>query len=200
MKSTLVFALALAVVAATEAKVVPAANTVSSTANSQESVANQLSELINQAQANINDFAKQIQEKLNLPDQETLLKNVKEQTNTFATNFEAYLKNVSAEVQSKSPELESVWNDVKGKIAKSLDVVNSGNANQQLADLEAKFKQGVQLVLAESDNTAKNLSQHSGKIQEEIAKFTKQAVDLTVEATQNLNNLLQQTAATPKKD
>ncbi|XP_076641802.1 apolipophorin-III-like protein [Halictus rubicundus] len=200
MKSILAIALALAVVVVTEGKAVPATDAVPSNADSQGSVANQLSDLILQAQANINTLAKQIQEKLNLPDQETLLKNVKEQTNDFANNFDAYLKNVTAEVQSKSPELESVWNDVKGKIAKGLDVVTSGTANQQLADLEAKFKQGVQVVLTESDNTAKNLSQHSSKIQEEIAKFTKQAVDLTVEATQNLNNLLQQAATTPKKD
>lgn len=197
MKSILAIALALAVVVATEAKAV---DTTASNTDTQPSVVNQLSDLITQAQTNINDFAKQIQEKLNLPDQETLLKNVKEQTNDFANNFDAYLKNVTAEVQSKSPELESVWNDVKGKIAKGLEVVTSGNTNQQLADLEAKFKQGVQVVLTESDNTAKNLSQHSTKIQEEIAKFTKQAVDLTVEATQNLNNLLQQAATTPKKD
>lgn len=197
MKSILAIALALAVVAATDAKAV---GTTPSTTDTQPSVVNQLSDLIIQAQTSINDLGKQIQEKLNLPDQETLVQNVKEQTNTFANNFEAYLKNVTAEVQSKSPELESVWNDVKGKIAKGLEVVTSANTNQQLADLEAKFKQGVQTVLTESDNTAKNLSQHSTKIQEEIAKFTKQAVDLTVEATQNLNNLLQQAATTPKKE
>ncbi|XP_076303550.1 apolipophorin-III-like protein [Lasioglossum baleicum] len=197
MKSILAIALALAVVVATEAKAV---DTTPSNTDTQTSVVNQLTVLITEAQANINDFAKQIQEKLNLPDQETLVKNVKEQTNDFANNFDAYLKNVTAQVQSKSPELEAVWNDVKGKIAKGLEVITSGNTNQQLADLEAKFKQGVQVVLTESDNTAKNLSQHSTKIQEEIAKFTKQAVDLTVEATQNLNNVLQQAAATPKKD
>lgn len=200
MKSTLAIALALAVVAVTEGKVARATATTPNTADTQASVGSQLSDFITQAQTNINNLAKQIQEKLNLPDQETLLKNVKDQTNDFATTFDAYLKNVTAEVQKKSPELETVWNDVKAKIAKGLEVVTSGETSQQLADLEAKFKQGVQVVLTESDNTAKNLNQHSGKIQEEIAKFTKQAVDLSIEATQNLNNLLQQAAATPKKD
>lgn len=194
MKSIVAIALALAVVVA-EARVA----TETATTNTQGSDGNQLTELINQAQDNINSITKQIQEKLNLPDQENLLKTVKEQTTGFAANFEAFLKNVTAEIQSKSPELETVWNDVKGKITKGLDDVTSGNAKQQLADLEAKFKQGVQIVLTESDNTAKTLNQHSSKIQEEIAKFTKQAVDMTVEATQNLNNLLQQTAA-PKKE
>lgn len=197
MKSIIAIALALAVVV-TEARVAPATETAST--NTQGSDGNQLTDLINQAQNNINSITKQIQEKLNLPDQDTLLKTVKEQTTGFAANFETFLKNVTAEIQSKSPELESVWNDVKGKITKGLDDVTSGNAKQQLADLEAKFKQGVQTVLSESDKTAKTLNQHSSKIQEEIAKFTKQAVDITVEATQNLNNLLQQTAASTKKE
>ncbi|XP_033341997.1 apolipophorin-III-like protein [Megalopta genalis] len=196
MKSIFAIALALAVVV-TEARVTPATETASTNTNTQ---GNQLTELINQAQSNINSITKQIQEKLNLPDQEKLLQNVKEQTTNFVATFETYLKNVTKEIQSKGPELETVWNDVKGKITKGLDDVTSGNAKQQLAELEEKFKLGVQAVLTESDNTAKTLSQHSSKIQDEIAKFTKQAVDLTVEATQNINNVLQQTAATPKKD
>lgn len=102
-----------------------------------------------------------------------------------------------AQVKNKSPELERMLADVKGKLAKVVDDISSGipNAQQQVADLQAKFQQGVQTVMKESDNAAKTLGQQSGKIQEDLAKFTKQAVDIAVQATQNLNNELQQAAA-----
>ncbi|XP_003701476.1 apolipophorin-III-like protein [Megachile rotundata] len=189
MKSILAVILAIALIS--EAKVAP-----ESTTNSQGTPELQLSDLISQAQANINNLAKQIQEQWNLPDQETIVKTVKEQSTNFVNNIQEYVKNMTEEVKNKSPELERAWNDVKGKLNKVVEDINSGipNAQQQVADLQAKFQQGVQTVLKETDNAAKSLSQQSGKIQEDFAKFTKQAVDIAVEATQNLNNQLQAAA------
>ncbi|XP_006620698.1 uncharacterized protein LOC102676478 [Apis dorsata] len=177
-----------------EAKVAP-----TSTTNSQGSPDVQLTELISQAQANINNLAKQIQEQWNIPDQETIVKTVKDQSTNFVNNIQDYIKNVTEEVKTKTPELERSWNDVKTMLNKVVDDISSGipNAQQQVAELQSKFQQGVQTLLKESDKAAKSLSQHSGKIQEDLAKFTKQAVDIAVQATQNLNNQLQ-TAATQK--
>lgn len=89
-----------------------------------------------------------------------------------------------------------MWNDIKVKLNKAVEDVSSGipNAQQQVADLQAKFQQGVQVLLKESDNAAKSLGEHSGKIQEDLAKITKQVVDIGVQATQNLNAQLQQAA------
>ncbi|XP_068971501.1 apolipophorin-3-like [Bombus flavifrons] len=185
---TIIFAIALV----SEAKVAP-----SSTTNSQGSPEIQLTELINQAQTNINNLAKQIQEQWNIPDQETMVKTVKEQSTNFITNIQSYMKNITEEVKTKTPELERLWDGVKVKLNKVVEDINSGipNAQQQVNELQTKFQEGVQTVLKESDKAAKSLGQHSGKIQEDLAKFTKQAVDIAVEATQNLNNQLQAAAA-----
>ncbi|XP_076237077.1 apolipophorin-III-like protein [Calliopsis andreniformis] len=191
MKSILTIVLAVAVLS--DAKV--ARETTA--ANSQESLQVQLNELISQAQSNINNMAKQIQEQLNLPDQETIVRTVKEQSNNFVANIQSYMQNMTEEVKTKQPELEAMWNDIKVKLNKAVDDISSGipNAQQQVADLQAKFQQGVQVILKESDTAAKSLSEHSGKIQEDLAKLTKQAVDIAVQATQNLNTNLQQAAA-----
>ncbi|XP_076675595.1 apolipophorin-III-like protein [Andrena cerasifolii] len=189
-----ILAIVLAVTVLSEAKVAPPATAT----NSETTFESQLTEFIGQAQANINNLTKQIQEQLNLPDQETIVRTVKQQSTDFVTNVQAYMQNMTEEVKNKRPELESMWNDVKVKLNKVVEDINSGipNAQEQVADLQAKFQQGVQVVLKESDTAAKSLGQHSGKIQEDLAKFTKQAVDIAVQATQNLNNQLQQAAAT----
>ncbi|XP_076619683.1 apolipophorin-III-like protein [Colletes latitarsis] len=190
MKS--VIAIILAVALLSEAKVAP-----TTTANTQTSPEVQLNELISQAQTNINNLGKQIQEHLNLPDQETLVQTVKDQSSAFVTDVQQYMANITEQLKDRSPEVERMWNDIKGKLTKAVDDISSRipNAQQQVADLESKFQQGVQVMLKESDNAAKSLSQHSGKIQEDLAKFAKQAVDIAVQATQNLNNNLQQAAA-----
>lgn len=88
-----IFTIIFAIVLVSEAKVAP-----SSTTNSQGSPEVQLTELINQAQANINNLAKQIQEQYNIPDQETIVKTVKEQSSNFITNIQSYMKNITEEV------------------------------------------------------------------------------------------------------
>lgn len=98
-------------------------------------------------------------------------------------------------MKNKTPELETMWNDVKGKLTKVVNDISGPEAQQQVAELEAKFQQGVQVMLKESDKAAKSLGTHSEKIQEDLAKFAKQAVDIAVQATQNLNTQLQQAAA-----
>ena len=189
-----ILAIVLAVAVLSEAKVAPPATTT----NSQTTFESQLTDFIGQAQANINNLTKQIQEQLNLPDQETIIRTVKQQSTDFVANVQTYMQNMTEEVKNKRPELESMWNDVKVKLNKVVEDINSGipNAQEQVADLQAKFQQGVQVVLKESDTAAKSLGQHSVKIQEDLAKITKQAVDIAVQATQNLNNQLQQAAAT----
>lgn len=100
MKTILAIALAVAVVVLTDARVAPAAdNGTPAATDSQGSTAVQLNQLITQAQTNINDMAKQIQEKLNLPDQDTLVKTVKQQTTDFVTNVQTYIQNVTEEVR-----------------------------------------------------------------------------------------------------
>lgn len=91
MKNILVIIFAVALV--TEGKVAPG-----STTNAQGSPEVQLTEFINQAQTNINNLAKQIQEQLNIPDQQTLVNAVKEQSTNFVTNIQEYMKNVTEEV------------------------------------------------------------------------------------------------------
>lgn len=84
------------IVLISEAKVAPTSST-----NSQGSPNVQLTELISQAQANINNLAKQIQEQWNIPDQETIVKTVKDQSTNFINNIQDYIKNVTEEVMIK---------------------------------------------------------------------------------------------------
>lgn len=156
----------------------------------------QLNNLIEQARSNIDNLAKQIQEQMNLPSQETVVNVVKEQSNNFVHTVQDYMKNITEQIQEKNPELERLWTDVKGKLNKVVEDITSGipNAQEQAAELQAKFQEGVQVLVKESDNAVKSLNENSGKLKEDIAKFTKQAVDIAVEATQSMNNQLQQVA------
>lgn len=88
-----ILAIIFSVILISEAKVAPI-----STTNSQGSPDIQLTELISQAQANINNLAKQIQEQWNIPDQETIVKTVKDQSTNFVNNIQDYIKNVTEEV------------------------------------------------------------------------------------------------------
>lgn len=81
------------------------------------------------------------------------------------------------------------------------EMANNLNTNpettEQLNQLKEKFTQGLHTIMSESENVAKNINENSAKVQEGIAELTKQAVDLAVQASQNLNNQLKQ-ATTPK--
>ncbi|KAK1117859.1 hypothetical protein K0M31_015531 [Melipona bicolor] len=187
----------LAVVFAIALTSVPA-NAAPSSSNPPASLETQLTDFISQAQVNFNNLTKELQERLNIPDQETFVKNVKDQSSNLITNIQEYINNATEQIKN-NPELERSWNNVKTKLNKVVDDVNSGipDAQQQVADLQSKFQQAIQAILKESDTTAKSLGQYSGKVQEELAKLTKQVVSVATEATQNLNNQLQ--AATAQK-
>ena len=104
----IILTIIFSIILISEAKVAP-----TSTTNSQGTPDVQLSELISQTQANINNLAKQIQEQWNIPDQDTIVKTVKDQSANFVNNIQDYIKNVTEEVKTKTPELERSWNDVK---------------------------------------------------------------------------------------
>lgn len=58
----------------------------------------QLSELISNAQKNINELAANIKTQLNIPDQETVVNTIKNQSSTFVSNVQSYITNVSEDV------------------------------------------------------------------------------------------------------
>lgn len=89
----IILTIIFSIILISEAKVAP-----TSTTNSQGTPDVQLSELISQAQANINNLAKQIQEQWNIPDQDTIVKTVKDQSANFVNNIQDYIKNVTEEV------------------------------------------------------------------------------------------------------
>lgn len=75
-------------------------------------------------------------------------------------------------------------------------IATDTQTTEQVNQLRAKFDEGVQTLVNESQNAAKTISNNSEKVQEDIAKFTKQAVDIAVQASQNLSNQLQHAAHT----
>lgn len=94
--------------------------------------------------------------------------------------------------------MENLWTNLKTKLSEAVDKLNvNPETTEQINQLGAKFQEGVQTILTESENTAKTISENSAKVQEGIAKLTKQAIDIALQATQNLNNQLQQ-ATTPQ--
>lgn len=57
-----------------------------------------LSEMINNAQKNINELASNIKNQLNIPDQETVINTLKNQSSSFVSNVQNYISSVSEEV------------------------------------------------------------------------------------------------------
>lgn len=159
-----------------------------------------LADIIAEAQNNISNLGKQIQEQLNLPDQETVMNTIKAQSTTLVNNVNSYITQVSEDIKTKSPELERLWGDIKGRLNQVVSDINAQipNASEQAAQLQAKFNEGVSVLVSESDKAAKAISQNSSKAQEDIAKFTKQAIEIAVQATTNLNNQLQQASTAAK--
>ncbi|XP_011686217.1 PREDICTED: uncharacterized protein LOC105448965 [Wasmannia auropunctata] len=180
---------------AVEGKVVPASDVENQQTGTQPL---QLSDHIKEAQNVINNLGAQLQQQLNLPNQEEFLNTIKEQSSNLANNVQAYLKNMSDEIKAKSPELENLWTNMKNKLSETFDNLNvNPETTEQVNQLRTKFQEGVQTLVTESENAAKTISENSSKVQEGIAKFTKQAIDIAVQASQNLNNQLQQ-ATTPQ--
>lgn len=88
---------------------------------------------------------------------------------------------------------------MKNKVSETINNLNMNpDTTEQLNKLHTKFHEGVQTIMTESENLAKTINENSGKVQEGIAKFTKQAVDIVSEASQNLNQRLQQSTPVPQ--
>ncbi|KAH0951297.1 hypothetical protein HN011_002075 [Eciton burchellii] len=157
----------------------------------------QLSDHIREAQNLINNLGAQLQQQLNLPNQEELANTFKEQSTNLANNVQEYIRNVTEEVKNKSPELETLWTNVKTRLSDVVDKLNvNPETTEQVNQLRTTFQEGIQTLVTESENAVKNISENSAKVQEGIAKITKQAIDIAVQASENLKTQLQQ-ATTP---
>ncbi|XP_070171971.1 apolipophorin-III-like protein [Polyergus mexicanus] len=193
MKCLVPFILALVLIAA-EAKVVPASDVENQQTSAQTFEAS-IADRIKEAQNVISNLGAQIQE--HLPNHDELLNTFKEHSTGLVNNINEYIKNVTEEVKAKSPELENLWTNLKTKLSEAVDKLNvNQETTDQMNQLGVKFQEGVQAILTESENSAKTISENSAKVQEGIAKLTKQAIDIAVQASQSLNNQLQQ--ATPQ--
>lgn len=96
--------------------------------------------------------------------------------------------------------MEKLWSSVKTTLNKAADDISAQIpvAKDQAAQLEAKFFNGIQTIVKQSDLAAQNLSRNSGQLQEDISRLAKKAVEIAVQATQQLNSQLQQAAPKPK--
>lgn len=105
---------------------------------------------------------------------------------------------IISKVKAKSPELEETWNGVKEKLTKVVDDINAQipNAKEQASQLQAKLTNGLNVLVEESNKAAQAIGQNSEKIREDVAKITKQAVDIAVQTTRNLDNQLRELAVT----
>jgi len=93
--------------------------------------------------------------------------------------------------------LETLWTNVKTRLSDVVDKLNvNPETTEQVNQLRTTFQEGIQTLVTESENAAKNISENSAKVQEGIAKITKQAIDIAVQASENLKTQLQQ-ATTP---
>ncbi|XP_029659204.1 uncharacterized protein LOC115233099 [Formica exsecta] len=193
MKCFVPFILALVLIAA-EGKVVPASDVENQQTGTQTFEAS-LADSFREAQNTINTLGAKVQELL--PNHDEFLNTFKEHSTSLANNVNEYIKNMTEEVKAKSPELENLWTNLKTKLSEAVDKLNvNQETTDQINQLGTKFQEGVQAILTESENSAKTISENSAKVQEGIAKLTKQAIDIAVQASQNLNNQLKQ--ATPQ--
>ncbi|XP_058790345.1 uncharacterized protein LOC131663756 [Phymastichus coffea] len=161
----------------------------------------QLPEFISNAQKNLNELAQNIKNQINIPDQETVVNTLKNQSSSFVTNVQSYIDNVSEEIKKKTPELQNVWSDIKTKLNKVVEDINAQvpHAKESAEQLQKQFNEGVQTLVKESNNFAEQVKQNAGPIKEEIASFTKKAVDIAVEASENLNEQLKKAAQQVEK-
>ncbi|EGI59380.1 PREDICTED: apolipophorin-3-like [Acromyrmex echinatior] len=179
----------------TEGKVVPTSDVENQQTDTQPL---QLSDHIREAQNLINNLSAQLQQQL--PNQQDVNTAIKEGTTNLVSNVQMFFKNMSDEIKAKSPELESVWTNMKNKLSETFNNLNvNPETTEQINQLSTKFQESVQTLVSESENAAKTISENSSKVQEGIAKFTKQAIDIAVQASQNLSNQLQQ-ATTPQPE
>lgn len=89
--------------------------------------------------------------------------------------------------------MENLWANVKTRLSDVVDRLNvNPETTEQVNQLRTTFQEGIQTLVTESENAAKSITENSSKVQEGIAKITKQAIDIAVEASQNLKNQLQQ--------
>ncbi|XP_015113588.1 uncharacterized protein LOC107038811 [Diachasma alloeum] len=156
-----------------------------------------LSDLIEQAKAGITNLGQEISKRLE-KDGQTTLESLKTQSTNFANNLQELLNKVSEDVKAKSPEIQKAWDGVKNKFT---DVVNDINAQipqaqQQASQLGTKLTHGLNVLVEESSKAAKEISKNSEQVQEDLAKFTKQAVEIAVKTTNNLDAQLRQLAVT----
>lgn len=162
----------------------------------------QLSEIFETAQKNINELAANIKTQLNLPDQEKVVEAIKASSADFANQVQKLAKSVTDQVKEKQPEIEKVLADIKTRLSKVAEDINANipNAKESAEQLQKKFQEGVETIIKESNTIAETFKANSGQVKEEIAGFTKKAVDLAVEATQSLNEQLKNVATKTKKD
>ena len=85
---------------------------------------------------------------------------------------------------------------MKDKLNKVVEDINTNvpNAKESAEKLQKQFQDGVQALVTETNKIAETVKQNSGTVKEEVAGFTKKAVDIAVEATQNLNEQLKTAA------
>ncbi|KAL0122423.1 hypothetical protein PUN28_007268 [Cardiocondyla obscurior] len=195
MKCFSAIILAVFFLAAADSKVVPASE--SQQTGDTQSV--QLSDRIKEAQEAINNFGAQLQQQFNLPNQEEIINTVNEHKTNFVNNVQSYLKTMSEEIQAKSPELESIWTNMKDKVSEAINKLSvNPETTEQLTQLRTKFQEGVQTLVTETENVAKTINENSSKVQDDIAKYARQAIDIAVQATHDLNNQLKQTTPAPQ--
>lgn len=102
------------------------------------------------------------------------------------------------QVKAKSPEIQQAWEGVKTKFTSVVDDINKQipQAQEQAKELSAKLTNGLNVLVEESNKAATEIGKSSEKVQEDLAKFTKQAVEIAVQTTTNLESQLRQLAVT----
>ncbi|XP_063981352.1 uncharacterized protein LOC135164681 [Diachasmimorpha longicaudata] len=156
-----------------------------------------LSDLIEQAKAGITNLGQELSKRLEKDSQSTL-ESLKTQSSSFANNLQDLLNKISEDVKAKSPEIQKAWDGVKTKFSGVVNDINAQipQAQEQASQLGTKLTQGLNLLIEESSKAAKEISKSSETVQEDLAKFTKQAVEIAVKTTNNLDTQLRQLAVT----
>ncbi|XP_011307460.1 uncharacterized protein [Fopius arisanus] len=154
-----------------------------------------LADLIEQAKAGITNLGQELSKRLE-KDGQTTLDSLKTQSSTFANNLQELLNKVSEDVKAKSPEIQKAWDGVKNKFTGVINDINAQipQAQEQASQLGAKLTNGLNVLVEESNKAAQEISKNSEKVQEDLAKFTKQAVEIAVKTTNNLDAQLRQLA------
>ncbi|KAJ8678491.1 hypothetical protein QAD02_014278 [Eretmocerus hayati] len=155
-------------------------------------------------QADFENAVKTIKEAFNIPDQEVLIKNIKEQVATFTASVQSAFDKISGDIQKMAPEYKKIFEQQTAELSKTYEslITNVPNGKELATNFKTKLDEGLQTILKESATFAEQVKSQSPDIKQKATEFTQKTVDSLVKLVTDANEQTKKalTALTEKKN